>query len=79
MLRADLRPLGRQVGRAYARHAKSQITGPSNSATGPHLTALFGPSRSRRFQFLADTLALEASAQKAWGFKSLREHQRFLL
>ena len=24
---------------------------------------------------LADTLALEASAQKAWGFKSLREHQ----
>jgi hypothetical protein len=50
MLRADLRPLGRQVGRAYARHAKSQITGPSNSATGPHLTALFGPSRSRRFQ-----------------------------
>jgi hypothetical protein len=51
MLRADLRPLGRQVGRAYARHAKSQITGPSNSATGPHLTALFGPSRSRRFHW----------------------------
>ena len=24
---------------------------------------------------MADTLALEASAQKAWGFKSLREHQ----
>jgi hypothetical protein len=23
---------------------------------------------------LVDTLALEASAQKAWGFKSLREH-----
>ena len=30
---------------------------------------------SARVVELVDTLALEASAQKAWGFKSLREHQ----
>jgi hypothetical protein len=36
---------------------------------------IMSPPLLARVVKLADTLALEASAQKAWGFKSLREHQ----